>query len=200
VPSRAAIHNASHPRARSTGTTLIEITVAISILVVLSVVFAMLFGQARTSVEGGSARIEVRATQRQAQQRLTLILRSAVPPNEVDPAIEFPPPGESKPEVRFYAPVNLLDPSLGFEPRTPDYPLFRILRQPSDGSLLVQRADGSGVKQRIGRGFKSVNFRRDDERTIEVTLTSEVPVRGASGSEKVIQESSQSLVRVLSIR
>jgi prepilin-type N-terminal cleavage/methylation domain-containing protein len=187
-------------RTRVRGTTLVEIMVAISILAILSVIFAVIFNQARTSAEGGGARIAARSTHRQAQQRLTLILRSAVPPNEVDPAIDSPLPGEADAEVRFYAPVNLLDPTLLFEARTPDYPLFQIRRQPSDGALLVQRADGNGVQQRIGRDFESVNFRREDERTLEVTLTSEMTVRGASGSRKTIQESSQSVIRVLTIR
>lgn len=180
--------------------TLIEIMVATSILTLLSVVFALLFAQVRTSAQGGGARIEIRGIHRQAQQRLTLVLRSAIPPNELDPAIAFPPPGGEDEECRFYAPVNILEPHLPFEPRTPDYPLFRVRLPSSPGPILVGRVDGSGAEQRIGRGFKTLTFHRADESTVAIRLMSEMTVRGAAGSEKVIEETSESLVRVPSIR
>ena len=160
----------------------------------------MLFAQVRTSAGGGGARIEVRGIHRQAQQRLTLLLRSAIPPNEVDSAIAFPPPGGEDMECRFYAPVNLLEPDLPFEPRTPDYPMFRIRLQSSKGLLLVGRVDGVGAEQGFGRGIKTLTFQRADESTVAIRLLSEMTVRGAAGSEKVIEETSESLVRVPSIR
>ena len=171
-----------------------------SLLLVLSVIFATIFNQVRTSSEGGGQRIEMRGIHRQTQRRLTLLLRGAMAPTEVDPAIVVPEYGETEAQVRFHAPVNLLEPALPFVPRTPDYPEFTLALDPGTGSLFAQRSDLSGLRQQIGRGFDSVLFEREHKHSLVVVLTSEADVRGAAGGRKAVTETSRNLIRLPGIR
>lgn len=186
-------------RSAARGASVTELTVALFLLTILSSVFIAVFNKSRTVSEGGAKRIELRSLQREAQRRITLLLRSAIAPNEVDPALVAPPLGESAAQVRFCAPANLLDAALTFDPRAPEYPEFTLELDPG-GSLLVRRSDNSGVKQLIGRGFQSAEFKRETKRTVAVTLTAETTVRGAAGSRKTVTETSRNLVELPSIR
>lgn len=174
--------------------TIMELIVSLSILLVITVILAMFLNQARTSSEGGMARLEARSLHRQAQGRLRLVLRSAIPPNEVEPALVWPELGNSDMSLRFFAPANLIDDTVVFDPRTPDYPEFTISFDPTSSGILLQRSDGTGPSQQIGRNFSSVIFNRDQDRSIQILLESEGSIRGASGSTKVVQETSTSRV------
>lgn len=182
------------------GLTVPEVLVACSILVVLSIIFAAAIGQARSSSEGGLKKIEIRAVHRESQKRLGLLFRRAIAPNHVDPAIVSPTYGEASDEVYFHAPSDLIDPTQNFNPRSPDYPEYHLRRSSSGGELLLQSSDGTGLKQRIGEKFTAVEFRREGKYSLEISLTSEIQVRGASGKKKLIQETSQSLVRLPGVR
>ncbi len=185
---------------RTYGISLTEVLVAGSILLILSAAFAAIFAQARSGTEGGGERIQIRSVQREAQRRLTLLLRGAMAPNEVDPAIVVPEDGETKPEVRFHAPSDLLDFTEPFDPRTPKYPEYLIDRSASEGGLVVRRTDGVGVLQRIGRDFRSVEFTRNEKFSLRVTIVSESRVRGSGGSVKIIQEVSENLIMLVGVR
>ncbi|MFA7483771.1 MAG: hypothetical protein WC314_24950 [Vulcanimicrobiota bacterium] len=178
------------------GITITEALVASSILVIMSVIFAAITGQVRTSSEGGSKKIEIRAIHRETQQRLALIFRRAIAPNEIDPAIVSPDPQQSGEEVRFHAPLDLLDPEQAFDPRNPEYPEFNLRFNPAGGCLVISKTDGTGVTQRIGRGLSQVRFHRAHAHTLEITLESVKQVRGASAGEKKIRETSKSVVRL----
>lgn len=182
------------------GLTVAEVLVACSILIILSVIFAAAIGQARSSSEGGIKKLEIRAVHRESQKRLGLLFRRAIAPNHVDPAIVSPEYGESAGEVFFHAPSDLVDPTQAFQPRSPDYPEYHLRRDPSGGELILQRSDGTGVKQRIGQNFTEVEFRREGKHSLEIRLASETQVRGASGKSKLIQETSKSLVRLPGVR
>lgn len=187
-------------RRLSRGLTVAEVLVACSILTILSVIFAAAIGQARSSSEGGLKKLEIRAVHRESQKRLGLLFRRAIAPNHVDPAIVSPEYGESAEEVFFHAPSDLVDPTLTFNPRSPEYPEYSLRRNPSGGELLLQRSDGTGIKQRIGEDFTQVEFRREGKYSLEISLASEVQVRGASAKRKLIQETSKSLVRLPGVR
>lgn len=178
---------------RNKGISIVEVMVAGSILTIMSVIFAGLFSQARTSSEGGTDRIAMRAIHRQAHSRLTLLLGSAIAPNEVDPGIIEPLYRESATVVRFCAPSDLIDSTEPFDPRSPDYPEFTIQMDSQTGGLVVQRSDGTGTVQLIGHGFKSVEFERPTKKLIEITLESEKTVRSAADRKKIEERSSSSV-------
>lgn len=181
------------------GATVAELTVALFILTILSSIFVAVFNKSRSASMGGAKRIEIRALQREAQRRVTLLLRSTIAPNEVDPAVVSPRLEESADLIRFHAPSNLLDPAIAFDPRTPQYPEFTLDLQPS-GALMVRPSDGSGVKQLIGRGFSSAQFKRESKRSISVTLVTETTVRGDAGIPKTVDETSRNLIQLPGVR
>lgn len=174
--------------------------VAGSLLLGLSVIFGAIFSQTRSSSEGGAERIAMRATHRQTQKRLSILLRSAMAPNEVDPAIVEPAYNKTSTQLRFHAPADLIDESQPFDPRTPDYREFTLQRDTGTGSLLLQRSDLSGPLQRIGDGFATVNFDRKTKRMVTISLTSQKSIRGAAGSRKSIEESSFNSVQIPGLR
>ena len=182
------------------GITVAEALVSCSILVILSVIFAAASGQARSSSEGGLKKLEIRAVHRESQERMGLLFRRAIAPNHVDPAIVSPIYGESAEEVFFHAPSDLIDPTQSFNPRSPDYPEFSLRKATTDGALILQNSDGTGMKQRIGEGFTEVEFRREGKHSLEISLASEIQVRGAAGKSKLLQETSRSLVRLPGVR
>lgn len=186
-------------RGSARGLSLAELLVAGSLLVLLSAVFAAFFGQARSASQGGMERIAMRAVHRQAQKRLSILLRSTMAPNEVDPSIVEPAYQEASAQLRFRAPADLIDPDISFDPRSPDYPEF-TLRLEAGGGLVLQRSDLSGPTQRLGEGFATVNFERKTKRIVTVTLTSVKIVRGAAGSSKTIEESSTNAVQLPGVR
>ena len=169
-------------------------------LLCLSMIFGAIFSQARSSSEGGAERITMRATHRQTQKRLSILLRSAMAPNEVDPAIVEPAYNETSAQLRFHAPADLIDDSQPFDPRTPDYQEFTLRRDAENGGLLLQRSDLSGPLQRMGDGFSSVSFDRKTKRMVTITLTSQKSIRGAAGSRKTIDESSTNSVQIPGLR
>jgi prepilin-type N-terminal cleavage/methylation domain-containing protein len=182
------------------GVTLTEVLVAMLILSLLSLICLAIFSQARSSSEGGAQRIAMRAVQRQAQRRLTLLLRSAIAPNEVDPALIEPELGQTADHIKFHAPADLLDPGVAFDPRTPSYPEFTLERDLSSQGLAVHRSDGTGPRQLIGRDFTTVEFQRPSKRAIAIGLTARTTIRGAAGSPKTVLESSRNLVQLPGIR
>ncbi len=182
------------------GLALVEVLVACSLLGGLSVLFLLIFGQVRGGTDSGSARIALRAIHRETQQRLNLVLRSAIAPNEVDPAVLEPLYSEESSVLRFHAPVDLIDSTLSFDPRTPDYPEFTIFRSGDSGGLVLRRSDGVGGSQLIGRQFSRLNFSRELKRLITVTLVSQSSVRGTAGSRKTIVEESQNAIMIPGIR
>ena len=97
-----------------------------SILAVLSAIFVMLLNQVRTSTEGSGVRLDARAIHREVQSRLRILFKSALAPNEVDPSVAWPDIGNTDTLVRFHAPANLLDDTVAFDPRTPNYPEFSL--------------------------------------------------------------------------
>ncbi len=184
---------------REPGMTIAEALVSLSVLALLSLILMMFLGQTRDASLAGQTRLELRGQHRQVQGRVTQILRSATPPNEVTPAIVWPEVGKTEMIARFHAPVSLLDGTLPFDPRFPDYPEF-TLRRTTRGQMEVMRSDGTGTRQVFGRGLTSVKFRRLHSRTLEIELGSTQTIRGAAGSVKVVDEFSRNLVRVPSVR
>lgn len=182
------------------GLTLIEVVVAGSLLIVLSMIFAGIFGQTRSSTEGGAEKLAMRATHRETQARLSRLLRSAMAPTEIDPAIVEPEFPLSSERLRFHAPSDLIDPDQVFNPRIPSYPVFLLERDSQTGGLLLGRQDGTGPKQLLGRGFSSVTFGREVKRIITIDLVSERVVRGAAGSAKTIKESTTNAVQIPGVR
>lgn len=171
-----------------------------SLLLGFSVIFGAIFSQTRSSSEGGAERIAMRATHRQTQKRFSILLRSAMAPNEVDPAIVEPAYNETSTQLRFHAPVDLIDESQPFDPRTPDYQEFTLRHDTGTGGLLLQRSDLSGPLQKIGDGFSTVNFDRKTKRIVTISLTSQKSIRGAAGSRKSIEESSFNSVQIPGLR
>lgn len=185
---------ASRPR----GLSLPELMVSLFLLSLLGALFVGLFSQARAAGDTGSARIAARAQHRVVQRRLTTLLRSAVPPDEVRPALAWPEVSESDQQVRFFAPANLIDSDAPFDPRLPDYQEFTVRLQA--GALHLRRSDSLGPEQSFGRGISSLEFLRSTESTLEVTLQSLGSVRGAAGGSKEIAESSRNLILIPAIR
>lgn len=178
----------------SPGVTVTEVLVALSLLSLLGVVFVSLFSQARSSAEGGAERVELRALHREAQVRIAQLLRSCIAPNEVDPAIVVPEFEETEVFCRFRAPSNLLDSTVAFVPRTPNYPEFTMSLRPGQGSVQTQLSDGTGPLVSFGRGFTTLEFERDGKRTLTVKLTSVKTIRGASNAPKEVREVSENKV------
>ncbi len=176
------------------GLTVTEVLITMTILIIISAVFIMLFSQARSSTEGGSERIELRGTHREAQVRIAQLLRSAIAPNEVDPAILVPEFDETEEFCRFHAPANFLDPAEPFTPRTPNYPEFVMDLYPVTGQVHLQLSDGTGPLVRLGREFTGLEFHRDGKRIITVTLTSTKTIRSISSSPKEVVETSQNKI------
>ncbi len=176
------------------GLTIPEALVCLAILALLGGMFMAIFSQARSSTDGGADRLELRATHRETQVRIAQLLRSAIAPNEVDPALVVPEVDETTPVCRFHAPENYLDPSLSFTPRTPSYPEYSMSLYPVTGQVHLQRSDGTGPSVRMGRGFSDLTFERDGRRKIVVSLTSEKTVRGISSAPKTITEGSRNAV------
>jgi len=166
-----------------------------SILSILSLVSLVLLNQVRTTAEGNGARLDARATHREVQARLRVILKAAIAPNEIVPPVVWPEIGNSDTLVRFHAPANLIDSSLAFDARTPDYPEFTLQFDAAQGALILQRTDATGPRQRIGKNLSSFEANRLEDRSLELTLTSQKQVRGASGSTKMVEE--RSVNRVL---
>ena len=168
---------------------------AMSILAVLSAIFVMLLNQVRTSTEGSGVRLDARAIHREVQSRLRILFKSALAPNEVDPSVAWPDIGNTDTLVRFHAPANLLDDTVAFDPRTPNYPEFSLQFQAASRRLVLQLSDGSGPQQLLGRELDSFEANRLDEHSLEFTLISQDQVRGASGGTKTVEE--RSVNRVL---
>lgn len=184
------------PRPSTRGLTLSEVLIACSLLVLLSAIFASIFSQARGSSEGGAEKIALRAVHREAQTRLSRLLRSAIAPTEIDPAVVEPVYLESSSTLRFHAPSDLIDGTQIFDSRTPEYPEFTLRRDSHNGGLALQRSDGTGPRQFLGFGFSSVSFGREDKRIVSIELTSEKTVRGVSGASKTIKEFSTNAVQL----
>ncbi len=178
------------------GYTLVELLISMGILVVLSVAFTFLLSQSRSSSEGGLKNIEVRSLHRTTQQRITSLVRSAIAPNEVDPAIVSPDYQQTDTQLRFHAPTNLLDPAIAFDLRAPVYPEFTLRLRPTTGDFVIERTDGGGETQRFGRGFTAVEFERVEKTVIKFTLTSEYDVRGDAGAKKRLRASSSNIARL----
>jgi hypothetical protein len=169
------------------------------LLILLTGVFAGIFAQARSATEGGSKRVALQGQHRIAQRRLTTLLRSAVPPNEVTPALVWPEVGQTESTSRFFAPANLLDSDEPFDPRLPNYVEYTVELTPGN-TLKIQRTDGLGPEQIFGREITSAQFLRQSNSTLEVRLTSNSTVRGAAGSSKTVEETSRNLILIPSIR
>lgn len=112
----------------------------------------------------------------------------------VGPTIVWPETGTDV-SLRFHAPANLLDSSVAFDPRTPDYPEFTVERS-SVGRLIARRSDLTGTTQMLSRGIDSVEFERASQRSIKFTLTSTHSVRGAVGKPKTLTEVSVNRVLI----
>lgn len=166
--------------------------VSLSILGVISAIFVLLMGNFRTTSEGAAKRLEDRAIHRTVQKRVRLVLRAAMQPNEVDPAVSYPAIGDTDSEVRFHAPSNLLDETIVFDPRSPDYPEFTIKLVGDRVSL--QRSDGTGPEQQFGRQISSLDFFRESEKTVKIDLETSSVVRGASGGRKPVLETSSNRI------
>ena len=164
-------------------------------LAVISVIMGMLLNQFKTSAEGGSTRLEARAIHRETQSQLRLVLRSATQPSEIEPALTWPDLGTADAVLRFHAPADTIDQAVIFTPRTPDYPEFSIQMEPTSRGLVIQRSDLTGPRRILGRGFSSVEFTRDQKRSIKISLVTQDKVRSASGGQKQVEE--KSLSRVL---
>lgn len=176
--------------------TVVELLVAMGVLVILSVAFTFLLSMSRSSSDGGLKNIEVRSLHRTTQQRITTLVRSAIAPNEVDPAIVSPEYQQTDTQLRFHAPTNLLDSALPFDLRAPDYPEFTLSLRPTTGDFLVARSDGTGDPQRFGRGFTSVEFERVEKTVIKFTLSSEYEVRGDAGVPKKLRATSANMAQL----
>lgn len=183
---------------RPRGLALLELLLASSLLSLLFAVLLALFSQSRGAGELGVARLSLRAQHRESHKRLAPLLRSAIPPDEVQPAIGWPTLGQSDSLVKFHAPENLLDRGIPFDPRLPEYPEYTAKLA---GDLLqAQLSDGSGSSRRLGTGFTQVVFRRIGTRALEIELRSQSELRGLTRQLRSIEEVSRSVVFLPSVR
>ncbi|HIB66993.1 MAG TPA: hypothetical protein EYO33_18240 [Phycisphaerales bacterium] len=177
------------------GTTIMELMVSIGLLALITTILAFFLSSFRTAAEGGDKRLEMRAIHREVQTRIHLLLRSAIPPNEVTAALVWPEPAGNDTFCRFHAPADLVDASVAFDPRTPDYPEFTLSYEAGTRRIILQRSDATGPIKLIGRDFDSVDFAREDRQGVKVTLRSNYQVRSASGGRKNLVH--ESINRVL---
>lgn len=154
-------------------------------LIAVGVVAAFMLRGVIASSHHGSQRQDLQIAVREAVRRAVPLLRAAVAPNEVLPAIYQPGMGASASEVVFYSTEELMNPAATFDPRNPVYLLYRMRHDPVEEVLWLEDTAGALEPRVVGRNITAATFERTGERSLRLHVSSEIEVRGATGQRRL---------------